>query len=110
MEFGIIEIESGWFRWYLKDNEKSVEISASRYAEADFVKQFLISLTEVIRDKEEKRFSIFAEPYFVTVNMSVDQSFNFSLELAFEHMSDLPDEDIKKGNLLINCCFFCTIA
>jgi hypothetical protein len=33
MEFGIIDITNGWFRWYLKDNDKKVEITASRYAE-----------------------------------------------------------------------------
>ncbi len=97
MEFGITDITDGWFNWYLKDNKKGVEIIASRYAEEDFVKQFLINLTEFIRDKKEKRFSIFAEPGFVTINMSIDQSDNFNLELAFEHMSDLPDEDMQKA-------------
>lgn len=97
MEFGIIDIANGWFHWYLCDDEKRIEITASRYAEVDFVKQLLISLTEFIRDKKEKRFSIFAEPGFVTVNMSIDQNNNFNLELAFEHMSDLPDSDMKKA-------------
>lgn len=97
MEFGIMEITNGWFNWYLKDNEKRVEITASRYAEEDFVKQFFVSLIEFIRDKKEKRFSVFADPGFVTVNMSIDQNNNFNLELAFEHMSDLPDEDMKKA-------------
>ncbi len=53
----------------------------------------MVSLTEVIRDKKEKRFSIFAEPGFVTVNMRVESNNNFDLELAFEHMSD--HEDMK---------------
>lgn len=97
MEFGIIDITDGWFHWFLKDNEKRVEITASRYAEEDFVKQFLTNLTVIIRDKKETRFSIFAEPGFVTVNMSIDQNDNFNLELAFEHMEDLPDEDMKKA-------------
>ena len=95
MEFGIIEIANGWFNWYLEDVEKRIEITSSRYAEEDFVKQFLVSLTEFIRDKKEKRFSIYAEPGFVTVNMSIDQNNNFNLEFAFEHMSDLPNEDMK---------------
>ena len=81
MEFVIIEIANGWFRWYLCDDEKRVEITASRYAEVDFVKQLLINLTEFIRDKKEKRFSIFAEPGFVTVNMSIDQNNNFNRNL-----------------------------
>jgi len=97
MEFGIIEIANGWFNWYLEDDEKRIEITSSRYAEEDFVKQLLVSLTEFIRDKKEKRFSIDAEPGFVTVNMSIDQNNNFNLELAFEHMSDLPYEDMKKA-------------
>lgn len=95
MEFGIIDITNGWFNWYINDDEKRVEITASRYAEEDFVKQLLVSLTELIRDKKEKRFSIYAEPGFVTVNMSIDQNNNFNLEFAFEHMSDLPNEDMK---------------
>lgn len=97
MEFGIIEIMDGWFHWYLKDNDKRVEITASRYAEDDFVKQLLVSLAELIRDKKEKRFSIYAEPGFVTVNMSMDQNNNFNLKLAFEHMEDLPDEGMEKA-------------
>jgi hypothetical protein len=96
MEFGITDITNGWFNWYLKDNEKKVEITASRYAEVDFVKQFLVNLTELVRDKKEKRFSVFTEPGFITVNMSIDQNKNFNLELAFEYLSDLPDEDMKK--------------
>jgi hypothetical protein len=97
MEFGIRDITNGWFNWYLKDNEKKVEIIASRFAEEDFVKQFLTNLTVVIRDKKETRFSIFAERGFATLNMSIDQNNNFNLELAFEHMSDLPDEDMQKA-------------
>lgn len=56
----------------------------------------MVSITEFIQNKKEKRFSAFAEPGFVTVNMSIDQNNNFNLELAFEHMSDLPDGDMKK--------------
>ena len=96
MKFGIIDITNGWFNWYLEDDEKRVEITATRYAEVDFVKQLLVSLTEFIRDKKEKRFSIYAEPGFVTVNMSIDQNNNFNLELAFEHMSDVLVVDKKK--------------
>ena len=96
MKFGIIDITNGWFNWYLEDDEKRVEITATRYAEVDFVKQLLVSLTEFIRDKKEKRFSIYAEPGFVTVNMSIDQNNNFNLELAFEHMSDVLVVDMKK--------------
>ena len=55
MEFGIIDITNGWFRWYLKDNDKS-RITASRYTEEDFVKRFLVCLTEFIRDKKKKDF------------------------------------------------------
>ena len=98
MEFGIIEITNGWFNWYLKDNEKRVEITATRYAEEDFVKQFLTNLTVVIRDKKETRFLIFAEPGFATVNMSIDRNNNFNLELAFEHMEDILDGDMQKSN------------
>lgn len=97
MEFGIIEITNGWFNWYLKDNEKRVEITASRIAEEDFVKRFLTNLTVVIRDKKETIFSIFAEPGFSTVKMSVDRNNNFNLELAFEHMEDILDGDMQKA-------------
>jgi hypothetical protein len=97
MEFGIIDITNGWFRWYLKDNDKKVEITASRYAEEDFVKRFLVCLTEFIRDKKEKRFSFFAEPGFSTINMSIDQNNSFNLEIAFEHMSDIMDRDMQKA-------------
>ena len=97
MEFGIIEITNGWFNWYLKDNEKRVEITASRIAEEDFVKRFLTNLTVVIRDKKETIFSIFAEPGFATVKMSVDRNNNFNLELAFEHMEDFLDGDMQKA-------------
>jgi hypothetical protein len=97
MEFGIADITNGWFYWFIKDNEKKVEITASRYAEADFVKQFIVNLTELIRDKREKRFSIYAEPGFTTINMSIDRNNNFNLELAFEHRSDLPNDDMQKA-------------
>lgn len=97
MEFGITDITNGWFNWYLKDNEKRVEIIASRYAEEDFVKQFLTNLTVVIRDKKETRFSIFAEPGFATVKMSIDRNNNFNLELAFEQMSDILYDDMQKA-------------
>lgn len=95
MKFGIIEIADGWFKWYLEDDEKRVEIITSRYAEEDFVKQFLVSLTEVIRDKKEKSFSIFSEPGFVTINMRVDSNSNFNIELVGEQKAELPNEDMK---------------
>lgn len=98
MKFGIIDITNGWFHWYLCDDEKRVVITATRYAELDFIKEFLVSLTELIRDKKEKRFSNFTEPGFVTVNMGIDQNNNFNLELAFDHMADFPDEDMRKAN------------
>ena len=98
MEFGITDITNGWFYWYLKDNEKKVEITASRYAEVDFVKQFLENITELIRDKKEKRFSIFSEPGLATVNMSLDQNNNFILEVAFDHMSDVLNDDMQEAN------------
>lgn len=91
MEFGITDIIDGWFHWYLKDNEKKVEITASRCTDEDFVRRFLVSLTGLIRDKKEKIFEIFAEPGFLTIKMSVDRNNNFNLELAFEEMSDLMD-------------------
>lgn len=97
MEFSITDITNGWFRWCLTDNDKRVEMTASRYAELDFAKQFLENLTELIRYKKEKRFSILAEPGFATVNMSIDRNNNFNLEIAFEHMSELPDDDIRKA-------------
>lgn len=97
MEFGITDITNGWFNWYLEDNEKRVEISASRVAELDFVKQFLRNLTKLIKDRSETRFSISAEPGFTTINMSIDNNNNFNLELAFEDMSDLQGGDMSKG-------------
>lgn len=97
MEFGITDITNGWFYWFLKDNKKKVEITASRYAEVDFVKQFLVNLTELIRDKKENRFSIFTEPGFTTVNMSIDRNNNFNLEVAFEHISDILNDDMQKA-------------
>ncbi|HPU62552.1 MAG TPA: hypothetical protein PK304_00190 [Mobilitalea sp.] len=97
MEFGITEIFGGWFKWYIKDNEKKVEITASRYAKEDFVKQLLISLTDIIRDRTEKRFFIFAEPDYTTIIMSADNNDNFIMELAFEHMDDFTDRDIKNA-------------
>lgn len=57
----------------------------------------MVCLTEFIRDKNEKRFSFQADLGYVTVNISIHENNKFNLELAFEHMSDLPNGDLKKA-------------
>jgi hypothetical protein len=105
MEFGITDITNGWFYWFIKDKEKKAEMIASRYAEADFVKQFLVSLTELIRDKKEKSFSFFSEPGFTRLNMSIDKSNHFILEVACGHTDDFDHNDKEKAG---PCCKFVT--
>lgn len=97
MEFGIKSLKDGWFDWYINDNEKTVEITASSVTEHDFVKQLLRSLTVLIKDRTESRFSIFVEPGYETINMKVDDNNNFILEMVFEDVLEIQDGDMSQG-------------
>ncbi|MDF2544078.1 MAG: hypothetical protein K0S47_3796 [Herbinix sp.] len=82
MEFGIRSIESGWFNWYIQDKVQKVEMTASRYDNEDFVKKFLVNLTDIIRHRQENIFSFFSEPEYVTIKMKVEDNDMFTMEIA----------------------------
>lgn len=97
MEFGIISIESGWFKWYVQDNLQKVEITASRYDSEDFVKKLLVNLTDIIQNRQENIFSFFSEPGYVTIKMTADNNDMFTMELACSDSEIQLSDDIMNA-------------
>ena len=101
MEFGIISIEDGWFKWYVQDNVQKVEITASRYDSEDNVKKLLVNLTDIIRYRKENVLSFSSESGCVAIKMNVEENDVFTMELASSDREIHLNDDItcdKKYN------------
>ena len=82
MEFGIISIEDGRFKWYVQDNVQKVEITASRYDSEDYVKKLLVNLTDIICHRKENVLSFTSESGCVAIKMKVEDNDVFTMELV----------------------------
>jgi hypothetical protein len=98
MKFGIVNLSNGWFQWFVRDDIQKVEVTASRYAEVDFVKLFLKSLTDIIRSKKEQSFSFFSEPGFVTIKMIIEDNDMFTMKIALSDREINLDEKEEGAN------------
>ena len=93
MKFEIKGINSGYFRWYLIDEEKRLEFNASYLAEKDFIREFVNALSDIIKGEKEHKVEIDFETGGIVLELKRENEF-FSIKISTERQDNSDTKEV----------------